>query len=186
MGIKRTLQDQVQAAWPRSLSLNEHTLNSVVCKISCESMGLAKKPTHANNKSHREIRVSLLSNKSVDCAKSSPLGSLSHGMGSPEIPFNHDAHRGLMEAKHWFPRHSHGVCSLSDLRGTPFTSTWPPSHFFSFLVQGQGHLLPHPQWVFFFLIFSFLPQQFLKVLNFYIWCLFSLPKSLWVCLQTFI
>ena len=51
MGIKRTLQDQVQAAWPRSLSLNEHTLNSVVCKISCESMGLAKKPTHASHPS---------------------------------------------------------------------------------------------------------------------------------------
>ena len=34
MGIKRTPQDQVQAAWSQSLSLNEHTLNSVLCKVS--------------------------------------------------------------------------------------------------------------------------------------------------------
>ena len=66
-------------------------------------MGLAKGPTHANNKSYREIRVSRFSNKSVDWAKSSPLGSLSHGMGSLEIQFDHDAHRGLMEASMGFP-----------------------------------------------------------------------------------
>ena len=66
-------------------------------------MGLSKGPTHANSKSHREIRVSCLSNKSVDWAKSSHLGSLSHGMGSLETQFNHDAHRGLMEASIGFP-----------------------------------------------------------------------------------
>ena len=47
--------------------------------------------------------VSRLSNKFVDWAKSSPLGSLSRGVGSLETHFDHDAHRGLMEASMGFP-----------------------------------------------------------------------------------
>ena len=146
-------------------------------KFCCESMGLAKGPTHANSKSHREIRVSRLSNKSVDWAKSSHLGSLSHGMGSLETQFDHDAHRGLMEASIGFPDMPMGSI-LSRIQEGLHLLLHDPFAFLLFTCSRPGPSIS-PSLLSFFFFFHFFLNIFLKkVLNFYIWCLFSQPKSL--------
>ena len=74
-------------------------------------MGQAEGPTSANNKSLTEI--SLSSNESVDWAKSFPLGSLSHGMGSLKMQLDLDANKTLMntmQVSQTWP------CSLFSLR----------------------------------------------------------------------
>lgn len=101
MGIKSDTAGPGAAVWPRSLSLNEHTLNSVVCKISCESMGLAKKPTHANNKSHREIRVSPPTNL---LTKARAPRAFFPWDGPPETPLNHMPIEVLWKPNIGFPR----------------------------------------------------------------------------------